>query len=141
MDKTISMNKWESEPDYLEFIYKGFKCFIKRNHFQALCGYVVVPEGNTLYLKNHTDINIDCHGGLTYSEKEVNNWVIGFDCAHYDDFCPGLIKYSSTYDEETYEETYKDMNYVTNELHGIVDQLILTQEDHRGMITSSLWAT
>lgn len=123
------MNKWETEPDYLEFTYKGFKCFIKRNYFKALCGYVVVPEGNKWYSQGCDTIDINCHGGLTYASEQDGNWVIGFDCTHYGDLAPDLIKWGID------DCVYRDIEYVTNELKHIVEQLILAQEDHRGLIT------
>ena len=58
------------------------------------CGYVRVPEDHPYYEKNYDDCNIDCHGGLTYSEsylsvaddKSLDGWWIGWDYAHCDDY-------------------------------------------------------
>ena len=67
------------------------------------CGYVCLTENNPFYEKDYDDIEIECHGGLTYSEPNVffgeysdkykcivktsikNKWVIGWDYAHYGD--------------------------------------------------------
>lgn len=63
--------KWSSDPFAL-------------NH-SWLCGYVALPKGHPLYGKHYDDLTIKCHGGLTYSKFEDNDWVIGFDCAHAGD--------------------------------------------------------
>lgn len=87
-----------------EFNYKGFNCFIKKismdpfarlfvglgdfggNPRGWLCGYVALPEGHPLHGKKYDEIDdeIDdvAHFGLTYSELEGDDWVIGFDCNH-----------------------------------------------------------
>ena len=87
-----------------EFNYKGFNCFIKKfsmgplsrfylglgdfggNPQGWLCGYVALPQGHPLYGKECDEIddkiNDVAHFGLTYSNLEGNDWVIGFDCNH-----------------------------------------------------------
>lgn len=87
-----------------EFNYKGFNCFIKRISMDPLsglalgledfrrksrgwlCGYVALSEGHPLHGKEYYEIDdeIDdvAHFGLTYSEFEGDDWVIGFDCNH-----------------------------------------------------------
>lgn len=51
-----------------------------------LCGYVALSEGHPLHGKEYYEIDdeIDdvAHFGLTYSEFEGDDWVIGFDCNH-----------------------------------------------------------
>lgn len=83
------------------------------------CGYVFVPDNHPLkgirydeIWKNTTD-DIECHGGLTYSEyglpQEASpTWVIGFDCNHYDD-----------------NPIDKDEDYVRHECRNIIRQLII----------------
>lgn len=62
-------------------------------------GYVLIPEGHPLHGKHYDEIDLDVHGGLTYSDiittesakafglsdNELGMWMIGFDTAHYDD--------------------------------------------------------
>jgi hypothetical protein len=37
------------------------------------------------------DIEIDIHGGLTFSEQKGDGFTwFGFDCAHMNDFSPGM---------------------------------------------------
>ena len=75
------------------------------------CGYVRVPYWHPVYEKNYNDIEIQCHGGLTFSDHKLLGtsylgWWIGFDCAHYDDV-----------------DNPKDMDFVRQECRNIVDQL------------------
>lgn len=51
------------------------------------CGYVGVVEDHPYFEKSHDDlVDVDIHGGLTYSghvvAKERTTWWFGFDCAH-----------------------------------------------------------
>jgi len=80
------------------------RTFVKRNTWlQGITtgwgnGYVVLPKGHKYHGKDYDDINVDVHGGLTFSDaaNELNDWpeiiaedkggwVIGFDTAHLDD--------------------------------------------------------
>ena len=56
------------------------------------CGYIGVPPEHPWYGKHYDDLpNVGVHGGLTYSNNNVNHqlpdgyWWIGFDTAHYGD--------------------------------------------------------
>lgn len=61
------------------------------------CGYVEVPAGHPMYNKHYDSLDIEAHGGLTYSDLSntypvataaLVNWI-GFDCAHAGDDEPG----------------------------------------------------
>ena len=130
-----------------KFEYKGYDCVVLFMPMCYRCGYVGIPVGHKYYKMNYGDIDIECHGGLTYSndhlvgQNEKNKWWIGFDCAHYGD----------GFDRETAKEYWKDnpkqleyinleeefyknlddvhhsprtLNYVENECQHIVDQLV-----------------
>lgn len=113
--------EWMYELDYLEFKYKGYNCKIRRvEHVRHLCGYVLLPKEHYLYGKEYCDIDIDCHGGLSYSEKENEYWVIGFDCAHACDLIPGLHEKAKSGSFGI----YRNMGYVKSELRKIVNQII-----------------
>ena len=69
--------------------YSGFHYYVL-NLGTHPCAYVDVTDTD-LNGKNYNDIDIDCHGGLTYSEKylltvDKKGWFIGWDYAHYCDF-------------------------------------------------------
>ena len=69
--------------------YKGFHFYVL-NLGTHPCAYVDVTETN-LNGKEYVDIDISCHGGLTYSEDylrtvDKKGWFIGWDYAHCSDF-------------------------------------------------------
>jgi len=49
------------------------------------CGYVLLPHDHPYHGKFYDNIPVEVHGGLTYSEKEGEYWMVGFDTAHYMD--------------------------------------------------------
>lgn len=51
----------------------------------AVNGYVRVPEGHPWHGLDYDDIDVEVHGGLTYSDGE---WI-GFDTLHGWDIWPG----------------------------------------------------
>ena len=80
-------------------------CMIHRNHGGALCGYVGVGRDHPLYGKHYDDVQLEVHGGLTYSQACVEGgvichvpepgrdhdiWWFGFDTAHWNDYAPGM---------------------------------------------------
>lgn len=69
--------------------YKGFAYYVL-NLGTHPCAYVDVTN-TQLENINYEDIDIDCHGGLTYSADHLktvnrNGWFIGWDYAHFCDF-------------------------------------------------------
>jgi hypothetical protein len=114
-------NEWENEPAYLRFTEDttGWECIIKRTKaLGILCGYVVIPKDSALYNKHYNDElfnNIKVHGGLTFSEYEKDEYLIGFDCAHLDDLAP--------YNQDLYQGTYRNISYVEYECLRLARQL------------------
>ena len=59
---------------------------------QWYSGYVLVQENNKYHGKEYCDVDIDVHGGLTFScaaekcqltaQEKLSGTVFGFDCAH-----------------------------------------------------------
>ena len=69
--------------------YNGFDYYVL-NLGTHPCAYIDVTDTK---LKNteYSNIDIDCHGGLTYSREylttvDKKGWFIGWDYAHYCDF-------------------------------------------------------
>jgi len=106
------------------------------------CGYVEIPKGHELHGKHYDDINIDCHGGLTFSDFLEDAYLIGFDCAHCDDesdidaaYAKGLID-SHTYEfnkklqSEFFMEgtTIKTQDFVVKECKHIIDQIVVREQ-------------
>lgn len=135
------MKPWQLEPNYACGQINGRRWIIMRGPFGFLCGYVEIlakdkkPEP-TESSCSYEAWPIDCHGGLTYDGnrpfsywetktengppyhlKTVEVYCIGFDCAHYGDYIPGLPL------SRTDEWMYKSFEYVMNEIKSICDQL------------------
>lgn len=98
-----AVRPWETEPDHAEWIQEpsGYKCRIRRNEGTGtLCGYVGIPKEHRFwgigYEMSHvelSEIEVDVHGGLTYSaEGDDGWWYFGFDTNHYDDFSPAIVE-------------------------------------------------
>lgn len=136
-------NPWETEPDFLEFVDEstGYRCFIQRHpELKHLCGYVELPEKHKLYGETNVDneflLNLDIHGGVTYAKDkrfkdiyravplfidEYVPYVVGFDCGHAGDYSP--YSWSTGISKALSYETYKDIDYVTNECKNLAKQL------------------
>jgi len=78
-----------------EWIDKGRLCIIVRGPM-ALCAYVGIPSHHPLYGKHYDSIDVECHGGLTYSgvfgrlmikgeDRFDDYWLLGWDYAHAGD--------------------------------------------------------
>lgn len=71
--------------------YKGYPCVVLFTPMGHRCGYVGLPETHPCYGKHYSEVDIKCHGGLTYSREHLYNfkdegvWWLGFDCAHFMD--------------------------------------------------------
>lgn len=142
IDKTDwpAQGEWNAEPDKKQWLDKTTKlpCLIVRGPSGALCGYIGVPKSHIHYGADYDDIDVDVHGGLTFADKcvEVGKehgichivedgedddiWWLGFDCAHWHDFCPQYetIGYSFMADG-----TYKNIDYVTKGVESLAKQL------------------
>lgn len=93
----------------------GFEAVIYRHSLGHLCGYVRIPLDSDI----NGEREIECHGGITFQGEidfnTINGNFIGFDCAHYGDWiesCPGFDG-----------DTYKDTEFVLNEIKNIIKQL------------------
>jgi|SRR5205809_80872 len=129
---------WQEEPDKFNWIDEttGLDCMIVRNiELGNLCGYVGVPLNSKLANIDYNDLDIDIHGGLTYSNKcqglichdstkEV--YWFGFDCAHYNDLIPKFLEYTThnkSYFSLFNNSTYRDFNYVKTQVIYLAQQL------------------
>ncbi len=119
---------WDDEPDRVEWVDYVTKlpCLLLRNEFGGWCGYVGVPVGHKAYQVHYDDIDVDVHGGLTYSdsgkhggERPAGYWWVGFDCGHHMDLLPGMFKHGLR------TGTYKDMTYAREETERLAKQLAM----------------
>jgi hypothetical protein len=132
---------WKKEPHRVEWKAHGFSCLMVRHeHCLHWCGYVGLPPGHPDYGKHYDDVEVDVHGGLTYSERcdglvchrsddeAPALWWLGFDCAHWQDLSPGVnyhlaqipgIKPLSIGSQQT----YKTLAWVKKETGRLAKQL------------------
>lgn len=150
---------WQDEPDKMQWLdgATGLPCLIVRGPSGALCGYVGVSRKHPLYgvdynARQHGDecddghcfhhcIDVDVHGGLTFSDKchpgenehgichivepgdDDDVWWFGFDCAHYKDLCPRHVaEYGFNW---LSDGEYRDVAYVRSEVECLAEQLAM----------------
>lgn len=100
-------------------------------HFYVLnlgthpCAYIDVTDTD-LCFKDYSDIDIECHGGLTYAEEYLNTvdkkgWFIGWDYAHYCDFAGYELQFPEYMITNGKKWTTVEM---VNECKGVIDQIV-----------------
>jgi hypothetical protein len=132
---------WDGEPDRIEWIdaATGQPCLMRRNRWGAWCGYTAVNPGHPLHgvdyseLYDREDINLDVHGGITYTSlchddichvpqpgEPDDVWWWGFDCGHYCDTVPDMLANGfGPYPNST----YRDVAYVREQVTDLARQL------------------
>ena len=115
--------KWLWEPNRVEFEHAGLKCFIMRDRFLFLGGYVGLSEGHPYYRRHFKDIDAKAHDGLTFSgrgdgeRREKDYWWVGFTCDRPADLVPSRPHPLSG------DEVYRDIDYVRGEVEKLAEQL------------------
>jgi len=143
--------KWNNEPDHLSIDNGEFHLVVSRNHSGTLNGYVGVRVDNPLFQKgiDHSYLDfINVHGGLTFSgsgfishEFKNTHWYFGFDTAHGGDLVPSIVamrgmteKFSNPLfallpSPISLKEEYRDLNYVTDNVNSLYEQLMSISKD------------
>lgn len=135
------------EPEYKQMEYKsrtheilfegkycGYEFYII-NYGSHPCAYVRIPRESKLFGKTYIelydeDIDINVHGGLTYSNyylrgvnEEGTSWFIGWDYAHCNDYtyfeCVEIDKHNSLFENNkkwTTEEIFKHVTEVIDQI-------------------------
>lgn len=89
------------------------------------CAYVELPKGHKWYGKDYDDIPVSCHGGLTYSrigllspssDYHKNGFWIGWDYAHYGDYCGWHGDFCSYDKKWATEEIFQEIKEVIEQL-------------------------
>jgi hypothetical protein len=130
---------WQEEPDKMQWMDPGtgLPCLIVRGPHGNLCGYVGVPEEHPAFGERYDDVDVEAHGGLTFSdrcylgEKEQGVchtvepgesdvvWWLGFDCAHGGDLCPKFSRH------RWHGDVYRDIAYVRQQVLSLARQLVV----------------
>lgn len=100
--------------------HKGFDYYIL-NLGTHPCAYIDVSD-TSLYGVDYSNIDINCHFGLTYSYPflatvDKKGWFIGWDYAHYTDYIGGYFDFFTGFKKWTTEE-------IVDECKEIIEQLI-----------------
>ena len=152
--------EWVNEPDIVSFEHNGIECKILRIAAREpvqeefvfgghMCGYCKIPKQHPFYGKDligNEDIEIDMHGGITYSQKNSEyipelsegHWI-GFDCGHSHDVIPSMQFLRKLFKSpiEDFEKemkdkypncglfnpTYKNIEFCIQECKSVADQL------------------
>ena len=142
IDKTTwGDGPWQHEPDRAEWEHAGLPCLAVRagGHW---CGYAAVPPGHPWYgvpYSEYDTVNVDVHGGLTYSDacqghvchvpkpgEPDDVWWFGFDCNHSGDYSPQMAVYARQQGHDWYHdrtEQYRTLDYVRAEVNRLAEQL------------------
>ena len=132
------------------FEYKGLPCVVLFIPWGYRTGYVGISPNNRYYNVDYMHIPVDCHGGLTYSERNLfgqddkDTWWIGFDCGHYcdgydtdkqieyykdDERVMGIVESNNSYSRLIgMVNNFKTFDFVKKECMGIVEQLLEMEE-------------
>ena len=72
----------------------GYRLVLRKIDLQHIPGwingYVTVPKGHPTETLHYDNVDVQVHGGLTYSSELDNGWTFGFDTAHLDDDKPEI---------------------------------------------------
>jgi hypothetical protein len=91
--------------------YRNINWHMTRPYDTYWCGYIKCDWKLTeIDFENLHNLS---HGGLTTG--------IGFDCAHYNDYCPFDTVNTPSYSKE--EVIYRDHNYVKKKLYNMIDYI------------------
>lgn len=144
--KYLGEGEWINEPDEVYFNYLDFECCVKRVFVKEpgtvkdyyfgghLCGYVQIPSFHLYFDKAYNEMEIECHGGLTFGQRDFGYWI-GFDCAHHDDIIPTTVQlnkkspiYSCLCNFFNKKQSYKNIEFCIKECKNIVENLIFIGE-------------
>ncbi len=108
---------WDNEPNSKTWKHAGLQCEVKRHSSLGhLCGYVTVPTTHPLADSSRADRELEVHGGVAFARysEYSDEFIIGFDCGHHNDLCPGSPGLGGE---------YRDFAYVTEQVNSLAEQL------------------
>ena len=116
--------------------YKNYNYYIL-NLGTHPTAYIEIPKGNILYELDYNEIydkgyGINVHGGLTYSDHELmmipsENWYIGWDYAHYDDYMPYMDDIFMDLTMPLHKWTTEE---IIEECKNAIEQIIVLEENN-----------
>lgn len=117
-------NRSESAEQIAGGTYKNFDYYVLnlKTHPTAYVDVSNSPLNGVLY----DDIDISCHGGLTYSKKALRTvdkegWFIGWDYAHYGDYMDyGDVLFNNMFQYKKKWTTEE----IVEECKNVIDQIV-----------------
>lgn len=107
--------------------YNGFTYYIL-NLGTHPTAYIQIPKEHKYFGKDYDEIDLDVHGGLTYSSKQlrleneaIEGWFIGWDYAHGGDYLGFVEKYSMPFRD--YFEKKWTTEEILEEVREAIEQL------------------
>ncbi len=128
---------WLNEPDVVSNEIDDYHVVVFRSHLGQLNGYIGVRRSHPWFGEHHDNKklrSVHVYGGLTFSGKghalggkvfKRKYWYFGFDTAHFGDIVPKMIEVLSSngMDYGFSGSTYKDINFVQNEVDNLFAQI------------------
>jgi len=138
----LSIKVHSPEAVLLEFTESGFECAITHNGTGYRCGYIKVGLTHPWYGREYDAVDVDVHGGLTFSKADVpcdaegddQDWWLGFDCGHFGDACDRSLMHVG--DPRAFDRcgTVRSTEYVREQLVSLVAQAIDAVESSEGVL-------
>ena len=103
----------------------GLRAVVVTTDMGHKCGYVGVPVGRPFHGKHYDDVDVEVHGGLTWSDAggeegypvAGTEWWLGYDCAHAGDYVPRLGRIQG-------DDVYRDLDFCIRECESLARQIV-----------------
>lgn len=142
MDIKVLKKIIKKEGDYTDWYYDTSNnvkiyCEVSRHEkMGTLNGYVTLSEVDKFDMSKLSEEflvrKIEVHGGVTYTRHypEDNKYVIGFDCAHYNDLVPSYLESEKFGMGLITGPCYREMAYVKSECESLAEQISLLDKSY-----------
>ena len=139
----VNHRPWETEPNNVRFKTPSRLWGEIKRHpsLLHLCGYLCIPKAHPIYEWDNDKVEgfFNVHGGVTYLDRNKDGLKVGFDCAHADDFSPGIFasvlatkvahNEADPWPAMYQPENYRDIEFVKKEIKRMDAQAELVLND------------
>jgi hypothetical protein len=116
----------------------GLRAVVAIHPMGHRCGYVAVPPEHKLHGEDYDNVEVDVHGGLTYSGSDRSEYPVaaagmfwfGYDCAHLGDARdPDLMddehrKYANILSLRLGDDVIRSLDFCIDECESLAKQLV-----------------
>lgn len=139
----MNTKPWLDEPTFEQGVLGDLPYVLLRAHERDMWrGYVAVPPGHPYHGLDLLDLDLDVHGGVTWTDDHYPGldsggplWWIGFDCAHGWDYVPSMAERSYEPGDRCFgngPECYRTIDYARRECERLADQIMRACTDLQG---------